>query len=330
MYYKKDEIVGHLNGVDLEKKEDKKLFSTIKEWYKGNEYFRIITYIMILYVVFVGMYMLSKSGILLSLGLGENYNSLISGAGAIFSAFYVLVILYFMFINGIYLMEEEGEGFIKSIISSVMYGLGAVILPITMLWALVYSLYKDITTDREKEQKEKVREDINKIFNLYEEGNEFRYLNKVVELPNGYITYLNNVLYSGGKGIRFTTDCEAISKHDKENRGKILVAEGIQINDSNAEDYINGLVEDYINAKKYEEELEKYNQLVKQEEERLNDIQLINENWELNSKKREEVSGVLRHNFRSNQYEERIQEANKAILAQKEKLEELSKKVRNK
>lgn len=151
-------------------------------------------------------------------------------------------------------------------------------------------------------------------------------LNRGVELPNGYITRLYNILDSDVEGITFTTPFRVLEDTEVDNNKTALSKEN-ELTTGDLKGVLSLLEEDYILSKNYMELKETSERLLSKEIERIKTHEYINQNIESQDELYEKVRHNLLKNNRGLKWQSRQKETEEVYKQLGNTLEEIKNRV---
>ena len=130
-------------------------------------------------------------------------------------------------------------------------------------------------------------------------------LNQEIELPNGYITRLYNILDSDAEGIKYTTQFRVLGNTEDDNKKKALNTTA-ELTVSLLTEVVSLLETDYEESKKYEELKKAKESLMSKELERLETINYINQNRDYQENRYKDIEDKLIVNNSKKKWEKRL------------------------
>lgn len=190
-------------------------------------------------------------------------------------------------------LEEETILGLKA--STVVYGMALFITVFTQ--PILYLVrYLNLIIQGEKGY---IRKQVEKTFSKNEED-VLEMLNKKVELPNGFITYFNNILTTTHEGIYPTIKYKELDETKEEDRLKVEVVEGEELTSETLPNYFKLMYNDYKQLmldKLYKETKEIIEDKGKK---RQKELEYISQQKGVNVKRGQEVSEYLTREVREN------------------------------
>lgn len=151
-------------------------------------------------------------------------------------------------------------------------------------------------------------------------------LNRGVELPNGYITRLYNIIDSDVEGITFTTPFRILEDTEVDNNKTALSKEN-ELTTEDLKGVLSLLEEDYKLSKNYMELKETSERLLSKEIERIKTHEYINQNIESQTELYESVKHNLLKNNRGLKWQSRQKETEEVYKQLGKTLEEIKNRI---